>query len=184
MKTRVLVILWFLALSVPLIYMMGTHVPLNQSRSKNFLQNKSERIFVYHFLGADCGCSESVMKSFLSRGPQSTEKEKVFVLGNNPSWVKNLNAKGFEVETAAMEYYENKFEIKAVPQMVVVKNGKILYSGGYSSKRNPSSLEIEDQKILSALNRQQAIEEKPIFGCVMGQKNRNKIDPLKIKYVQ
>ena len=182
MKTKILIFTWFVALSVPLAYMMGMHsVPMKEASVDKFLAIKNKETLVYHFLGADCGCSESVVESLLKRNPQKSYKEKIFILGKNEKWFKDLSAKGYELETESMDYYEKKFNIVAVPQLVAVKNGKIFYTGGYSAKRNPSSEDIEDQKIIK--NAFANYKEKyPIFGCVNGNKNRKLTDPISLKY--
>lgn len=183
MKSQIIVFIWFLALSVPLAYMMGIHtVPMKESHSPNLVKIKSQELIVYHFLGADCGCSESVVKSFFKRSPSRQYREKIFVLGSNEAWVKELKRKGYQVESESMDYYEKKFEIVAVPQLVAVKNGKILYSGGYSAKRNPSSEDVEDKKILGDLVKTHERNAYPVFGCINGTKNRKKADPMSVKY--
>lgn len=183
MKSQLIVFIWFSLLSVPMAYMMGIHtVPMKETRSPNLVKHSGQGLMVYHFLGADCGCSENVMKSFLMRTPSRQYREKIFVLGSNEAWVSELKKMGYQVESESMDYYEKKFDIAAVPQLVAVKNGKILYSGGYSAKRNPSSEDVEDKKILGDLIKANERNTYPVFGCVNGTKNRKKADPISVKY--
>ena len=152
-------IIWFLIVSIPLTYMMGAHsLSLNSSHSKELNKLKSNQsVTLLHFLGADCACSENVYKKFLSRKPKTNQVEKIFVVGKNDDWVRNLKQIGYAVETNSMEYFEKKFEIKAVPQLTILRNNQILYSGGYSRQRGPASI-VEDELIVKEVIEKNKVE--------------------------
>ena len=168
--------------------MMGTHtLSLNSSKNENIKSlvvedSKSKKWSKLHFLGGDCGCSENIFNSLMSRSPEVDINEQVFIIGNNVKWFQELSKKGYNVTSGAMDEFSKKYSIDAVPQLSVLdENKNILYSGGYTSKRGPASA-VEDQIIYNDLKAKHKAEERPIFGCLNGTVNRKNADPLKIKY--
>lgn len=180
---KMVIVVWVVLISVPLSYLMGMHTLTLKSSHDSKLsqlatQNKWTKL---HFLGSDCKCSETVLNELLKRGPEKENEEKVFILGKNDEWKKQLITKGYHVIEASMDEFEKTYSIKATPQLVILDDKKtILYSGGYSANRNPSS--IDDQVIVDALKGNKPQKERPIFGCVNGTLNRKNTDPLKLKY--
>lgn len=185
MKKKVIFAVWFVILSIPLSYMMGSHsLSLNPSRAEALrgLTSAEKKWQELHFLGADCGCSENVYKSLVGRVPDKDINEHIFVIGKNEIWVKALKEKGYSVTVGGMDEYAKKYSINAVPQLTILdEEKKMLYSGGYTKKRGPASA-VEDQAILKELKEKKNTEERPIFGCLNGSINRKNADPLKLKY--
>ena len=165
--------------------MMGSHtLSLKPSKSENLKELKSEKSWtIMHFLNPECGCSEKVFKSLAARPPKTKNiEEKVFVLGKKPEWVSALKARGFSVVTDSMDHYSEKYQINAVPQLVIIDEDKRLhYSGGYSSKRGPASV-VEDEVIYQEVVSNKSTVERPIYGCVNGSDNQKKTDLLGYKY--
>lgn len=179
---------WFLIVGIPMSYMMGAHTfPWQASHSNdlfNLRTTNSSKLDVLHFLSVDCECSKSVFQKLISREPRESENEKVFIMGKNLDWEAKLKAKNYHIETNDMDYFAKKYDVKAVPQLIIINDDKILYAGGYSSIRSPSTHEIEDEKIISEslkLKKENSIE-RPIFGCVTGRAERKLIDPFHLKY--
>jgi thioredoxin-related protein len=182
---KVMFVLWFLLLSIPLSLTMGMHsLSLNASKNLNLnklAEQKNAKWTKLHFLGSDCACSEKVYSELLKRKPDTSNEERIFIIGKNEVWKTELLKKGFNVTEANMDEFEKIYSIKAVPQLVVVnENKKIIYSGGYAAHRNPAS--IEDEEIVQALKGKKSVDERPIFGCVSGSVNRKNSDPFKLKY--
>lgn len=183
---KILFLTWFFVISVPLSMMMGGHqLALNPSKDKNLLTlaKKDERPWrIHHFVNPECGCSENVVKNLLKRKAKQKEAhESVYVLGTHPTWGSLLKASGYEVVTGNMDDYSKKYAINAVPQLVIIHQEKILYSGGYSSKRGPASV-VEDQEIFNEIVAKNAAKERPIYGCVNGSENQKKVDLIGAKY--
>ncbi len=188
MKSTFILAFWFIALSVPAIYLAGTHtfslLPSNSQKLTELLPHKqSQKMQVLHFLGVDCDCSKNVVQALLKRTPDPSLTERVYLIGENKEWEKNLVQKGFDVVVGNKEEFSERFDIHAVPQLTVYGLGdRIIYNGGYTSKRGPSSL-VEDQQIVGALKKnEQDIKERPIFGCINGTQLQKKADPLGLKY--
>ncbi len=179
---------WFFLVGIPLSYMMGSHTfPWQSSHAKSLLElanEKSSKPTVLHFLSVDCDCSKSVFEKLISRNPRANENEKIYIMGNNPSWEEQLRLKKYHVETNDMDFYAKKFEVKAVPQFVIIQKNNILYSGGYSSVRSPSIVQIEDEKIITEIldKKRSPSSERPIYGCITGRAERKAYDPLNLKY--
>lgn len=190
MKNRYFFALWFVLLSIPLTYMMGSHsLSLKPSKKETIkdlavtLPGKAGGLWSkLHFLGGDCGCSENVYKKLVSRRPAPDLNERIFIIGKNDQWAKNLKAQGYDVTTGSMDTFVKSYSINAVPQLSILDDQKnILYSGGYTSKRGPASA-IEEDEIYKELKEKHKSLERPIFGCVNGSLNRQYADPLKLKY--
>lgn len=188
MKQKYIFGIWFIVLSIPFSYMMGTHtLSLKSSKNasiKSLVKNDavSKKWSKLHFLGGDCGCSENIFNSLIKRSPEVDVNEQVFIIGKNEKWFMELKKQGYNVTTGAMDEFSRKYSINAVPQLSVLDEKKnILYSGGYTTKRGPAST-VEDQSIYRELKDKHKAEERPIFGCLNGTVNRNNADPLKIKY--
>ena len=188
MKQKYIFAFWFIALSIPFSYMMGTHtLSLHSSKNENIkslVQNTADekKWNKLHFLGGDCGCSENIFNSLMSRPPETDVNEQIFIIGKNDKWFIKLKEHGYKVSIGPMDEFSKKYSINAVPQLSVLDDKKnILYSGGYTTKRGPASA-VEDQSIYRELKNNQKTEERPIFGCLNGTVNRKNADPLNIKY--
>ncbi len=185
MIAKGLIVFWFVLLSIPFSMMMGAHtLSLKPSKSGNLKDlNGRSSWTIMHFLNPECGCSEKVFKSLAGRHPKTKNiEEKVFVLGKKPEWVNTLKARGYSVVTDTMDYYSEKYQINAVPQLVIIDEGKKLhYSGGYSSKRGPASI-VEDEEIFKQVASNKSTVERPIYGCVNGSDNQKKTDLIGYKY--
>lgn len=135
-----------------------------------------------HFLGADCGCSENIFKHLMARKPQHDINEKIFMIGKNELWSKELRMKGYEVHDGKMDEFSKKYSINAVPQLSILDEKKVvLYNGGYTTRRGPASA-VEEDSILKDLRAKHETKERPIFGCLSGSINRKNADPLNLKY--
>jgi hypothetical protein len=188
MKFHSIFIIWFIVLSIPLTYMMGTHsLSLKSSRSTAIKQlvdakkgaNKWSEL---HFLGGDCACSENVYQSLVKRLPKPEINEQVFIIGKNELWKEGLSKQGYQIQMGSMDEFEKKYSIKAVPQLTILDQDKnLLYSGGYTTKRGPASI-VEDEVIVRELKDKKKADERPIFGCLNGSVNRKNADPMGIKY--
>ncbi len=188
MKSKLFFALWFALLSIPLTYMMGSHslslVPSKNEGIKKLVDPKlaQEKWTKLHFLGGDCGCSENIYKSLMTRKPDPEIHEQVFVIGKNDKWMADLKKQGYLVLNGDMEEFAKKYSINAVPQLSILDAGKnILYSGGYTTKRGPAS-KVEDEIIYNELKNKHKSAERPIFGCLNGSINRKSADPLNLKY--
>lgn len=165
---------------------MGMHsLSLNSSKSENLkslVSLESKKWNKLHFLGADCACSKQIYESLKKRKPESDINEKIFIIGKNDLWVKTLKDRGFDVTNSDMDTFSKKYSINAVPQLTILDSEKkILYSGGYTTKRGPASVS-EEATITEELKMKHTSVERPIFGCITGSINRKKTDPLNLKY--
>jgi hypothetical protein len=188
MKFYLLFALWFVGLSIPAIYLAGTHtfslLPSSEKNLNSLLpEKKSQQMQVLHFLGVDCDCSKNVFSSLLKRSPDQTLIERVYLIGEEKNWEKQLRLKGYDVVVGNKEVFSTRFDIQAVPQLSVFNiDGRLIYNGGYTSKRGPSSI-VEDQTIIAGLKKNEhEIKQRPIFGCLNGTKLQKSADPLGLKY--
>lgn len=177
---------WFIALGVPLTMTMGGHfLSLNPSKKDELrtLSTTKSDWTIMHFVNPDCGCSERVVGSLLKR-PAKTDgvSERVYVLGRNDAWVRDLSQRGYDVIEGKMDHFAEKYAINAVPQLVILSAEHVIrYSGGYTSKRGPASV-VEDEDIFRSVKASANTTERPIFGCVNGKTNQKRADFVGAKY--
>lgn len=185
MYLKIIVISWFILLSVPLSMMMGSHQLSLVSSTDTKIKNLSTTTTDYtklHFVNPDCGCSEKVVQSLIERKSRKDVVEKVFILGKNETWFKNLSAAGYDITVGDKDEFSSLYKITAVPQLIILNSEKkILYTGGYSSRRGPASV-VEDEQILKEVQLKQKTNERLIYGCVNGSEFQSKVDLLGFKY--
>ena len=188
MKSYFIFGIWFIALSIPATYLAGIHtfslLPSTQTNLANLLPlKKANDMQVLHFLGVDCECSKNVYQRLLKRKPADDVNERIYLIGEEKNWELKLKQNGYDVVTGDRNEFSEKYQINAIPQLTVFGFGdRIIYSGGYTSKRG-QKVEIEDQQIIAELkSREKRTKQRPIFGCLNGTLNQKKADPLGLKY--
>lgn len=176
-----LAVIWFITLSVPLTYMMGSHtLSPHASSSKELLSladfEKKKDINVIHFLGTNCDCSKEIYEYLLTNTISSDLNEKVIIIGEDLSWARELKNKNYTVEFFSEKDFSNKYDLNAFPQLTITnKNDEVIYNGGYKSGRSPAS-KIEYNEIIEYLKTKPNPSTRPIFGCLSSEKKQNEVN--------
>lgn len=187
MLPKIFFFAWFILLSIPFSMMMGWHqLSLRPSKDHSLLtltrKNSQASWSILHFVNPECGCSQNVVNALSKRKAKGTAvRETAYILGQNKIWEKELKKAGFAVISGKMDEFAERYKITAVPQLVIIKDTSILYSGGYSTQRGPASL-VEDEIIFEEVASKSSSKERPIYGCVNGSENQKKVDLIGIKY--
>ena len=177
---------WFVAVSIPMMYLMGFHTfaftnkPLEKLTSAPEIHKGPEWQLI-HILSSRCACSKKVARHLLERGLFSGTREIVYILDDEEVLSESkLKEVGFQVVRLNGDQAYEKYDINAAPQLVVLnKDLQVQYSGGYKDSRVET---YDDEKILNALKNNETFASHPIFGCANGTRTAELIDPWGVKY--
>ncbi len=186
----VALMVWFVAVSVPLTFMMAGHtlplptLPGSQSASSSNSTPANGRWQAVHILVAGCPCSGSVVKYLIERGARKELNEQVWLVGGTAAeWESGLVKSGFLVEHHDAEQVALQLGIQGGPWLRLISpTGAVAYSGGYSPQRPGRSTDICDLALWHAAARGETVKPYPAFGCAASSWLRRTIDPMGIKY--
>jgi hypothetical protein len=134
----------------------------------------------FHFLYGDCPCSRRILKHVLMRSPVAGISERIVFVGKDPEMEAEAIRCGYEVDVVTPIELQAKYGIESVPLLVVTEStGKILYSGGYTSRKQ--SLDIHDKEIIEGIARGESMDDFPLYGCAVSKELKSIIDPLGLK---
>jgi hypothetical protein len=134
----------------------------------------------FHFLYGDCPCSRRILKHVLARSPVAGSSERIVFVGNDPEMEEEAIQCGYEVDVVTPIELQTKYGIESVPLLVVTEStGEILYSGGYTSRKQ--SLDIHDKEIIEGIARGESMDDFPLYGCAVSEELKSIIDPLGLK---
>lgn len=139
-----------------------------------------ERLIAFHFLYGDCPCSRRVLKAILTRSPEESAIELIVLIGEDPVNERKAKDLGFEVDCVTPQELKSKYNIESAPLLLVVDNrARIVYSGGYTSRKQ--GLDIQDTTIISRIANGEDVSCLPLYGCAVSRELKQILDPLNIK---
>lgn len=137
---------------------------------------------VHHFLSYRCTCSKNLLSHLKTRGALHDTEEVVHLIDPPAEIVKDLTARGYRVETLSEQKALDAYHLAALPQLVVVRDGRTLYQGGYAYDQQHSRA-YEDERIIAAVSRSNDPGRAfPVYGCANGTLNQARVDVLNLKY--
>ena len=107
--------------------------------------------------------------------------EMVHLVDGNETTSVKLAGAGFKVENMDEEAALKKFNLQALPELLVANNGTTLYQGGYGKDQQHSQV-YEDVQLIQDLRIGQSVFIYPTYGCANGKLRKNRLDPLGLKY--
>ncbi len=134
---------------------------------------------VVHVLYASCPCSRRIVDHLVARRPFTDTTESVLLLGELPKQEEALQAAGYgvvHVDAVGLA----ALAIDAAPAFVVVKDGVVRHSGGYSAHKQ--GLDYADAATVAALRRGDLTVRLPVLGCAVSRELQRLLDPLLLKY--
>ncbi len=143
------------------------------------------KVSAFHFLYADCPCSQRVLDHLLERDCVPNANETIVLIAKSGQDSKCLVTpkRGFELEVVTPEALMRKYRIESAPLLVVVNHkSRIVYSGGYTSRKQGP--DIQDEAIIAGLSTGSEPEQLPVFGCAVSAELQQLLDPLRLKYSQ
>lgn len=171
-----LISVWLTVCLVLIAWLGGSHaLALFPTTIKG---EKTKNWALSHILAPGCGCSDYVLKSLLSRKPNSSILETVYWMSDvEPAFSESLVKAGYQFKLLPPS--NDKSKIEGVPTLMVFNGGEQpLYAGGYSSQKLNSVNHVKDQEILLGLMGKGPLKEFPIFGCATSLKYRKILNPF------
>ncbi len=134
-----------------------------------------------HVLYTECRCSQRVFDHLFSSKRPSAVREKVLLVGKDARIEGRAEKAGFDVLVVSPPELKERFSLEAAPLLLVVEpSGSIVYSGGYTQRKQGP--DIRDIDIITSLMQERAPRELPLYGCGTGNELQKQLDPLGIKY--
>lgn len=185
-KQFALLTIWFCAISVPMMYLMGLHSFAFKSQTLAKIAmapeiKKNSKWKMVHILSSKCACSKRVGIYLSKRSPLPNVNEVIYILDDQEVLSeRKLKEAGFKVVRMNGNLALEKYDIDAAPQLVILDEElRIKYSGGYNDSRE---MKYEDLKILASLKNNQTFAPHPVFGCANGKRTAELVDPWGLKY--
>lgn len=183
-KLFILIGLWGIGSTYVLTLMSSLHYMPQKKDSLTMSSSETKQLEAHHFLSLNCACSKKLLNHLISRKAQDNTQETIHLIGKNSDLENQLLSKGYFVDTLVSEEEAvKKFNLTILPQLLVVKENRILYQGGYGLDQQHSSV-YEDIKIINNAHQLIVTKEYPIFGCANGQLKKKLLDPLGLKYAE
>jgi hypothetical protein len=181
-------LIWIIPITFVLSLMVGLH---NAAVKKHPLQGlgTTHSMVVHHFLSLKCQCSKKVLAHLIKRHALPNTTELVHLIDSKPEMLSQLEAVGYQTNSIDEEEAVRRFNLHALPQLVITHAQQTLYQGGYGPDQQHTEI-YGDEKIIKELESQllagtskgNVIVEFPIFGCANGTLQKKALDFLGLKY--
>lgn len=160
---------------------MGLHLNPHPKDQLRGLAMSEKEFSVHHFLSLKCTCSEKLIEHLIVRKKTPNLQEIVHLIHPEKAVINRLEQAGFEVEAISEEESVKKFNLQALPLLVVKNKDQIVYQGGYARDQQHTN-EYQDQKIIAQSLKQERAEEFLVLGCANGSLRKKMVDILGVKY--
>jgi hypothetical protein len=183
----IVLLIWALAVSVPITYLMAGHsLPLPVRPVAPAATAAAPGIGHWqavHILVADCPCSASVAKYLAGRKAQPGLDEQVWIVGGTADWEKSFLDSGFTILHRDADQVAAQTGVQGGPWLRLLSPaGVVAYSGGYAPQRPGRAADIRDLAVWRAVAGGQIVPPYPAFGCAASSWLRKTIDPLRAQY--
>jgi hypothetical protein len=182
--TRVGLALWLAGMTVLGAALLARHLlplpagPTAAERDFASLRRPSDGDdwLMVHVLYASCRCSERMADHLTSRTRPAHVVERVLLVGDSPDLSGRLVRAGFEVDLVCAEELETRYGVVAGPLLIITDTHRVLYSGGYTDRKQASS--VKDVEILATLRAHVATAALPVYGCPISDRLTARLNPL------
>lgn len=174
---------WFVVTTVFGAWTVAQHViPLPVTKSAA-LEN-APRPRARHVLGADCGCSASIGRDLLQRGPKAGWDETVVLIDEQPELARRLTVAGFTVQNTTPAAAAQEQGLAGAPWLsLYFPDGRVAYDGGYARLRpGLPGYENLDASLMTEVERGHSPARLAAYGCATSQALRDRLDPWHLKY--
>ena len=183
----VVVGVWAGVVTIPMSYLMGSHMAVLPIASEaidiHASDNASNSWNVLHVLSEECGCSRDVIDYLLSRGPVSDVSETVLLLDGSEQTLLALGKAGFQTTRFDAERLCGLYGSEGVPYFQITSPSKeLIYSGGYLENQYSARKTYSDTTILSKAQSGLKTKAQPVVGCATSQRLKKTLDPFSLKY--
>lgn len=142
--------------------------------------DERERWLVVHVLYAACRCSRAVIDHLLDEPRPSELAERILLVGATPELDARLVDSSIPVVRVDARELADRFAIEAAPLLLVVDPaGRLRYRGGYTERKQASTL--HDRDIIARLRDDSEVRPLPLFGCAVSEQLRRLLDPTGLR---
>jgi hypothetical protein len=146
--------------------------------------DQRDRWLVLHVVLDECKCSQRVLDHLLADGRPPGVAERIVLVSEHgtaaTASVAAIAAHGFELDVVTPEQLVAEYHIEVAPLLVVVDPyDTVRYVGGYTPRKQAA--DVRDLAVIAAVQRGEAVEPLPTFGCAIGRALSSKLDPLGIR---
>ena len=119
----------------------------------------------YHFVYEQCSCANALLSALNDRGVYPGWQESIIFGGTKSDKTEALEGLGFHLIYMEPKQIERDFGVKAVPLLLVVKEGAVSYIGGYYDR--PANYQSLDRDIFARIINEETVESLPLYGCAL-----------------
>lgn len=184
---------WALIIAVPLGYLMAGHwVPLPRlaaggldcsPRTTGLASSTSWRLI--HVLAPECRCSRAMGLHLAERRARAGLDEEIWWLGTGEvaaELAEPLRRAGYRVGFLDPVRAAADLGVSGGPWLLARNpRGETVYSGGYPSGKSRVTGDVRDLDILVRVQRGEAVEPYPVYGCATEAGVEKALDPLRLK---
>ncbi|HEY0476215.1 MAG TPA: hypothetical protein VGD37_01755 [Kofleriaceae bacterium] len=157
---------------------------LHQEIAAHRRAHQRDRWLVLHVVYDECGCSQRVLDHLLADSRPPGVAERIVLVTENraarAAWIAAIPARGFELDVVTPEQLVAAYHIEAAPLLVIVDpHDTVRYVGGYTPRKQAA--DVRDVAVIAAVQRGEAVEPLPTFGCAIGRALSSRLDPLGIR---
>jgi hypothetical protein len=174
---------WFVVMGAAATSLLARHlVPLPPPKDTDVLSRLRAtddvgRWMVVHVLYSECPCSRRIIEHLMASERPLDVAEHVVLVGARADFSNALRTRGFQVVEVTPEELATRFDIEAVPLLVVLgPDDTTRYSGGYTERKQGP--EPRDLDIIARARTGYGDEGLPLFGCAVSRALRQTINPL------
>jgi hypothetical protein len=159
---------WFVGVSVPLTPLSLQHVfPLARQAGASAVA-AAKGVAVRHVLSADCFCSRAVAEYLLRRTVLQKPTEEVWLSGDDQPLADRLRGVGYTVTATDASTVRRALGVAGTPWLIVyARDGREVYSGGYSPRRPRGPDDVDLGRVLDAVRNGDFMKPYPVYGCAM-----------------
>ncbi|TPV93925.1 MAG: hypothetical protein B7733_18000 [Myxococcales bacterium FL481] len=144
-------------------------------------QRDESRWLAIHVLYAKCGCSQRIFDHLFETDRPAAVDETILLVGADSSIRERAATAGLNLKQITREELKQTYFMESAPLFVVLdSDGAPRYVGGYTERKQ--GYDVQDLKILAALQSGQPGHELPLYGCGVSQELQDYLDPIGVKY--
>jgi thioredoxin-related protein len=157
---------------------------LHQAIAAHRRIHQRDRWLVLHVVFDECACSERVLDHLLADPRPPGVAERIILVTEHraarAAWIAAIPARGFELDVVTPEQLAAEYHIEAAPLLVIVDpHDTVRYVGGYTPRKQAA--DVRDLAVIAAVQRGEAVEPLPTFGCAISRALNSRLDPLGIR---
>jgi hypothetical protein len=189
---RGLFVVWIAGFVVVGAYLLAPHLltlPVPDTADPGFQRSMVQRLpaqhgrwLVLHVLDEDCLCSQRVLDHLLASPRPAETAERIVLISRHEdaARVAAIRAHGFDLDVVTPDQLVARYRVEAAPLLVIVSPADgVRYVGGYTPRKQAA--DIRDVQILAAVRAGERVVPLPTFGCAVGARLSQTVDPLGLR---